>query len=57
MFGIPLSMYEVTWAFGANLPPGILWQHTLEQYIGYWGMYIGFALNLVGAARAPRKLT
>ena len=49
MFGIPLSIYVVTWAFGANLPPGILWQHTLEQYIGYWGMYIGSALNVVGA--------
>ena len=49
MFGIPLSMYVVTWAVGVNLPPGILWQHTLEQYIGYWGMYIGSALNLVGA--------
>ena len=49
MFGIPLSLYVVTWAFGVNLPPGILWGHTLEQYIGYWGMYIGFALNAVGA--------
>lgn len=49
MFGLPLSMYFVTWAVGASLPPGILWQHTLEQYIGYWGMYIGFALNLIGA--------
>lgn len=49
MFGMPLSMYVVTWAVGINLPPGILWQHTLEQYIGYSGMYIGFMLNLVGA--------
>lgn len=49
MFGIPLSLYAVTWAFGFTLPEGILWGHTLQQYIGYWGMYIGFVLNLVGA--------
>ena len=49
MFGIPLSVYIVSWAVGITLPPGILWGHTLQQYIGYWGMYIGFALNLVGA--------
>ena len=49
MFGLPLSMYIVTWAVGVSLPAGLLWQHTLEQYIGYWGMYIGYALNLVGA--------
>jgi protein-S-isoprenylcysteine O-methyltransferase Ste14 len=39
----------VTWAFGVSLPEGILWGHTLQQYIGYWGMYIGSALSLVGA--------
>jgi len=49
MFGIPLSMYIVTWAIGVNLPEGFLWQHTLQQFIGYWGMYIGIALNIVGA--------
>ena len=42
-------MFIVTWGIGVNLPQGILWQHTLEQYIGYWGMYIGYALNLIGA--------
>src|SRR3990172_8722879 len=26
MFGIPLSMYVVTWVIGVNLPQGILWQ-------------------------------
>lgn len=50
MFGIPLSMYFLAWAFGINVPSGILWGHTLEGVIGYWGMYIGFALNLAGAA-------
>ena len=49
MFGIPLSMYIVSWAFGFTLPIGILWGHTLQQYIGNWGMYIGYVLNLVGA--------
>ena len=49
MFGIPLSLYIVTWALGISLPEGILWGHTLQQYIGYWGMYIGFALNIIGA--------
>src|SRR4030042_3425929 len=48
MFGIPLSMYALTWAFGANIPRGILWGHTLEGVIGYWGMYIGFGLNVAG---------
>ncbi len=48
MFGIPLSLYVVTWGLGVTLPEGILWEHTLKQYIGYWGMYIGFALNFVG---------
>lgn len=49
MFGIPLSLYIATWALGIILPPGILWQHTLQQYIGYSGMIIGYALNLAGA--------
>jgi protein-S-isoprenylcysteine O-methyltransferase Ste14 len=49
MFGIPLSMYIVSWAIGITLPEGILWGHTLQQYIGSWGMYVGFALNLIGA--------
>ena len=50
MFGIPLSMYFLAWAFGLQVPRGLLWGHTLEGVIGYWGMYIGFALNLVGGA-------
>ncbi len=50
MFGIPLSMYFLAWAFGFQVPLGLLWGHTLEGVIGYWGMYIGFALNLAGAA-------
>jgi protein-S-isoprenylcysteine O-methyltransferase Ste14 len=48
MFGIPLSAYFLTWAFGINVPRGLLWGHTLENYIGYWGMYIGVAINIIG---------
>jgi protein-S-isoprenylcysteine O-methyltransferase Ste14 len=50
MFGIPLSMYFVAWAFGIQLPKGLLWGHTLQGYVGYWGMYMGFTLNLIGGA-------
>ncbi len=50
MFGVPLSMYFLTYAFGTQIPRGILWGHSLEGYIGYWGMWIGLTLNLVGAA-------
>ena len=48
MFGIPLSAYFLTWVFGINVPRGFLWGHTLENYIGYWGMYIGVAINIIG---------
>ncbi len=48
MFGVPLSAYFLTWAFGINVPRGFLWGHTLENYIGYWGMYIGVFFNIVG---------
>ncbi len=49
MFGIPLSLYIVAWVTGLTLPLGILWGHTLQQYIGHWGMYIGTTMSLVGA--------
>ena len=49
MFGIPLSLYFVAWAFGVSLPEGFFWGHTLQQYIGYWGMYLGTVISLVGA--------
>ena len=48
MFGIPLSAYFLTWAFGINIPRGFLWGHTLESYIGYWGMYLGVGINIIG---------
>lgn len=48
MFGIPLSVYFVAWFFGVTLPEGFLWGHTLRPYIGNWGMYVGFTLNVIG---------
>lgn len=48
MFGIPMSMYFIAWAFGRRLPEGILWGHTLYPYIGYWGMYICIVMNIIG---------
>jgi protein-S-isoprenylcysteine O-methyltransferase Ste14 len=48
MFGVPMSMYVIGWLFGRSLPDGILWGHTLNQYIGLWGMYIGMAVSLLG---------
>jgi protein-S-isoprenylcysteine O-methyltransferase Ste14 len=50
MFGIPLSLYFVTWAFGVTLPLGVLWGHTLQSYLGVWAMYVGFALNFIGGS-------
>jgi protein-S-isoprenylcysteine O-methyltransferase Ste14 len=48
MFGIPFSMFAIGWLFGYTLPEGFLWGHTLVQYIGFWGMYIGILVSLIG---------
>ncbi len=48
MFGIPFSLYLIGWLFGFTLPEGVLWGHTLVDYIGHWGMYIGIIMMLVG---------
>ena len=48
MFGVPFSMYALGWLFGIWLPEGLLWGHTLGQYISLWGMYIGIVVMLVG---------
>ena len=48
MHGIPFSMYVVTAIFGVRLPDGILWGHTLGQYIGHWGMFINIAMAVTG---------
>ncbi|EOD01169.1 methyltransferase family protein [Caldisalinibacter kiritimatiensis] len=47
MHGIPMSMYFISWVIGKKLPDGILWGHTLNQYIGYWGMYINIGCAIV----------
>ncbi len=49
MFGIPLTLYFITWAFGFSLPEGILWGHTLINQIGYLGLNISYLFYLVGA--------
>jgi len=48
MFGIPMSMYILAWIFGSNIPEGVFWGHTLFQWIGHTGMYIGTVLILIG---------
>lgn len=48
MFGIPLSIYFIAWAFGIYYPLDPVWGHTLYQYIGLSGMWVGFGLNFVG---------
>lgn len=48
MFGVPLSMYIITWALGKSLPDGILWGHTLVQSIGLGGMYVAILMYLLG---------
>lgn len=48
MFGIPTSMYVISWIIGRNLPDGILWGHTLNAYIGHGGMYLCILLNIIG---------
>jgi protein-S-isoprenylcysteine O-methyltransferase Ste14 len=48
MFGVPLSMYVITWALGHSLPDGVLWGHTLISQIGHWGMYISIVFYLAG---------
>lgn len=49
MFGVPLSMYVITWFLGSSLPDGVLFGHTLNQWIGPWGMYFGTLLMITGA--------
>jgi len=50
MFGIPMSMYILSWVLGSSLPEGVLWGHTLVQQFGHLGMYIGTALGAIGLA-------
>lgn len=48
MFGVPLSMFFVAWAFGVTLPEGVLWGHTLTRYVGNLGVYLAIGLTLTG---------
>lgn len=48
MHGLPFSMYIISWLFGYQLPEGILWGHTLQGYIGLWGMYVGLIFVAAG---------
>ncbi len=50
MHGIPFSMLLIGAIFGEFLPEGILWGHTLFEYIGYTGLYINIVLVLLGLA-------
>ena len=48
MFGVPLSMYVITWILGHSLPDGVLWGHTLIGQIGLLGMNIAYGFYLLG---------
>lgn len=49
MHGLPFSMYLIGWIFGKQLPEGVFWGHTLQQYIGANGIYATIVLVLAGA--------
>jgi protein-S-isoprenylcysteine O-methyltransferase Ste14 len=48
MFGVPLSMYAITWVLGRSLPDGVLWGHTLIGQIGLLGMNVAYIFYLLG---------
>lgn len=48
MFGIPMSLYFVAGVFGYSLPDGVFWGHTLNQYIGEYGMVLCNLMSLAG---------
>jgi protein-S-isoprenylcysteine O-methyltransferase Ste14/membrane protease YdiL (CAAX protease family) len=50
MFGVPMSIYLLTWVLGFTLPDGILWGHTLIGIFGLAPTNIGVALQIIGAA-------
>lgn len=49
MFGVPFTMYVLTWVLGFTLPDGILWGHTLIGYFGLAPTNIGIAMQFIGA--------
>jgi methanethiol S-methyltransferase len=50
MFGIPMSMYILSWVVGKKIQEGVFWGHTLVAQFGHLGMYIGTGLALIGIA-------
>lgn len=50
MFGAPLSLYFVMWAFGQALPEGVLWGHTLSGLVGDAGVYVAILATMIGGA-------
>jgi protein-S-isoprenylcysteine O-methyltransferase Ste14 len=50
MHGIPMSMMLISWVIGKNLPEGVLWGHTLVQWVGHTGMYINIGCATVAMA-------
>lgn len=48
MHGFPFSMYLIGAIFGKQMPEGIFWGHTLEQYIGANGIYGTIVCALTG---------
>ncbi|RPJ42729.1 MAG: isoprenylcysteine carboxylmethyltransferase family protein [Chloroflexi bacterium] len=48
MFGIPMSMYIISWVLGTALPEGVLWGHTLVNQVGHLGMYIACVISGLG---------
>ncbi|MBI5671337.1 MAG: isoprenylcysteine carboxylmethyltransferase family protein [Chloroflexi bacterium] len=49
MFGVPLSMYGLTWIFGKALPDGVLWGHTLNSLFGELGLALSYVFIAIGA--------
>ncbi len=49
MFGMPMTMYVLTWILGFTLPDGILWGHTLIGWFGLTPTNIGIAIQIIGA--------
>ena len=48
MFGVPMSMYVLTWVLGHTLPDRVLWGHTLIKYFGLSLTNIGIAIQIIG---------
>ncbi len=45
MFGVPMSMYILSWVLGKSIPEGFFWGHTLVNQIGLTGLYLAYAAS------------